>query len=244
MQARIEVLLVEDEVIVRSAIAALLVQQEKLAVVGEVTTAEAVSKAEQLQPDVVLIDLELPDERGAQIIREILAKVPQTRIVIFSAVANAHARATAFVTGASGYVCKTQSISELVQAILDICAKQQATQSATNRARAQATFSSVTGFPSNMLSEAEMRVLVLLAQGLTNRAIGLQLGIKIKTVECHVSRIFNKLQINNRTQAALYLLKDSCLTEEQDSPPAPGLAGKTMTRAVRERPQPAHRLSS
>jgi DNA-binding NarL/FixJ family response regulator len=208
MQEKIRVLLVEDEDIVRDAISALLALQEEIIVVGEATTAaEGVQMARLLHPDVALVDLRLPDKRGTEVIHEILEKEPQIRILVFTAYADERDLAAAYAAGASGYVCKTQSLYELMEAIHAARRGQYAT-SLTGNGTHPPTRPPRTG-PSrgDNLSEAERRVLVLVAQGLTNKEIAAQLGISAKTIECHIGGILSKLRLNNRTQAALYALK-------------------------------------
>jgi DNA-binding NarL/FixJ family response regulator len=208
MQEKIRVLLVEDEGIVRNAISALLDLQAEITVVGEATTAaEAVQLAQRLQPDVALVDLRLPDKRGTEVIYEILEKEPQTRILLFSAFADERELALAFAAGAIGYVCKTQSIDELVQAIHAAQRGQRSTPKTVQGAGPSAPQLRATRWQGELLSEAERRVLALVAQGLTNKEIASQLGLSTKTVECHIGYILGKLRLSNRTQAALYALK-------------------------------------
>jgi two-component system, NarL family, response regulator LiaR len=208
MQEKIRVLLVEDEMIVRDAVSALLALQDEITIVGEATTAaQGVQLAKQLRPDVALVDLRLPDKRGTEVIHEILAKEPQTRILVFTAFANERELALAFAAGASGYVCKTQSIYELVQAIHAARRGQHAASPAINETRSSSCSSCSAHTRGDILSEAERRVLALVAQGLTNKEIATQLGISAKTIECHIGCILSKLRLNNRTQAALYALK-------------------------------------
>jgi NarL family two-component system response regulator LiaR len=199
MQA-IRVLLVEDEIIVRDAICALLALEETIAVVGEAATAaEGVQLAQSLQPDIVLVDLGLPDKRGTEIIGDLLKNAPKSRVILLSASFDEQELALAFAAGVSGYVRKTQSVDELIQMIHGVHNGRkfppQLTSAQTKRHRRGG------------LSHMETRVLALLAQGLTSEHIGQKLGIKSKTVESHVGEIISKLQVRNRTQAALYALK-------------------------------------
>ena len=206
----IRVLLVEDETIVGEAIRALLEMEEGITVIDEAETAnDAVRKAQLLQPDVTLLDLRLPDRSGVEVIQEIVEEDPEARIVVLTAYADDEEVANAFRAGAVGYVLKTQAITELVKAIEDA----HRGQSLLHPTIARKVLHQLNAPPQpppaeSLLSEAELRVLVFVAQGLTNRDISEQLDVSHTTVRTHISRIFHKLRLTNRTQVALYALKE------------------------------------
>jgi NarL family two-component system response regulator LiaR len=206
----IRVLLVEDETIVGEAIRALLEMEDGITVIDEADTAnDAVRKAHLLQPDVTLLDLRLPDRPGVEVIQEIVEEDPEARIVVLTAYADDEEVANAFRAGAVGYVLKTQAITELVQAIEDAHRGQSLLHPTIARKVLQQLNPRPQQPPAeSLLSEAELRVLVFVAQGLTNRDISEQLGVSHTTVRTHISRIFHKLRLTNRTQVALYALKE------------------------------------
>src|SRR5262245_57378777 len=118
MDKKIRLLIVEDETIVREAICALLALEEDIMVIGQASNAEmAVRKARLLKPDVILLDLRLPDKSGIAVIEEIAQTDPATRILVLTAYADDNEVAAAFKAGAVGYLLKTQMINDLVCAI-------------------------------------------------------------------------------------------------------------------------------
>lgn len=216
MQRQIRVLLVEDETIVGEAILALLGMEPWITLVGEAENAEtAVRKVRLLKPDVVLLDLHLPDRSGVEVIEEIMRELPQTRILVLTGSVNENEVYAAFRAGAIGYVLKTQAINELTQAIDYAVRGYSAIHPKVANIMLNKLGQSAAGgrpLADRPLSEAEMRVLVLVAQGLANKEIARQLGVSRMTVHVHVSNILAKLGIENRTQAALYALKKGWVT--------------------------------
>jgi DNA-binding NarL/FixJ family response regulator len=215
MQQKIRLMLVEDEAIVNEAICALLEMEESIAVVGKAATAAtAVQQAHLLKPDVLLLDLHLPDRPGVEVIVELMGDNPALRILILTAYAADDEVVAAFRAGAVGYILKTQAITELVRAI------EQATQGQSVLPPAVAhimlrqlnRLTEPTGRPA--LSGVERRVLVLVAQGLTNKEIARHLELSPMTVHAHVSAILSKLNVTNRTQAALFALKQGWVSLE------------------------------
>jgi DNA-binding NarL/FixJ family response regulator len=208
MQPKIRLMLVEDEAIVGAAICALLEKEEHITIVGRADTAEAaVRKARLLKPDVLLLDLHLPDRSGVEVIEELVPENPAVRVLIFSAYADEREVAAAFRAGAVGYVMKSQAVTDLVQAI------EQVTQGLAAMPRVVTDIilrqinhaSEHTEDPP--LSSVEWRVLVLVAQGFANKDIARHLSLSSHTVNAYVSSILGKLNVMNRTQAALYALR-------------------------------------
>lgn len=210
MSDKIRVLVVEDEAIVAEAICALLDLEPDITVVGKALDGEAaVRKAQLLRPDVVLLDLHLPDKPGATVIAEITAACSETRVVAVTGHADDAEVAATFRAGAVGYVLKTQATTDLVRAIENAhaglsCVPPRIARIMMNTFTAPPLRQVLADQP---LSEAELRVLALVARGYQNKEIARQLGISRPTVHAHVSRILNKLDLGNRTQAAVYAQK-------------------------------------
>jgi DNA-binding NarL/FixJ family response regulator len=207
MPRKIRVLIVEDEVIVAEAICAILDMEPNITVVGKAINGEAgVRKAQLLRPDVVVLDLHLPDKPGAAVIAEIIAQRRDARVVVLTGHADDSEVAATFRTGAVGYVLKTQAATDLVQTIENAhadpsCVPPQIARIMLNTFTAPSLRQLMADQP---LSKAELRILALVARGYRNKEIAHQLGISCSTVHAHVSRILSKLNLENRTQAAIY----------------------------------------
>jgi two-component system, NarL family, response regulator LiaR len=209
MEEQIRVLVVEDEKIVGEAIRALLEDEPGIQVIDEATTGDAaVRKARQLKPDVILVDLLLPDKSGVVVIEEILADDPNARILVLTAYSEDHRVTAAFQAGALGYVLKTQASTELVEAIQTAHRGLSALHpSIATKLVRQLKRPNDPPLEEPLLSEPEERVLIGVARGLSNQEIAEELGLSLSTVRTHVSKILSKLHLENRTQAALYALK-------------------------------------
>jgi DNA-binding NarL/FixJ family response regulator len=205
----IRVMLVDDHALVRSAVRQALTAAD-IEVVGEAGSAEdALLMAPDLQPDVLLLDLNMPGTSGLALLRELAPRLPQTRIVMLTISDDRRDLMDAVRNGAAGYLTKDLSPHALQRAVRGIRSGDLAMSramaaeviqhlaTATNRpARTDAR----TGLPG--ISRREEEVLVLLADGLTDREIAGQLGISPRTVETHVGSLLNKLAVRNRAQAA------------------------------------------
>jgi DNA-binding NarL/FixJ family response regulator len=215
MQSKIRIMLVEDEAIVSEAICALLEMEASITIVGRADTAEvAVRKARLLKPDVLLLDMHLPDRSGVEVITELLRDNLAVRIVLLTAYAADEEVVAAFRAGAVGYVLKTQAITDLVRAIKQATQEQSALPSTVAHIILRQINRAGEPTKRTLLSEAEWRVLALVAQGLANKEIARQLMLSRMTVNAHVSTLMGKLKVTNRTQAALYALKQGWVTLE------------------------------
>ncbi|HMN30059.1 MAG TPA: response regulator transcription factor [Caldilineaceae bacterium] len=218
MNQKIRVLLVEDEGIVAEAIAALLEMEPGISVVGKAVSAEmCLRKAHALRPDVILLDLRLPDRPGVDVISALVADNPTVRIVIVTGYADEEEVATALRAGAVGYVLKTQAHTDLVQAIEHAYQGRSSIPPRIAKIMLQALNPPKPPSAVRHLSEAERRILVYVAQGLENKEIARQLGLSRPTVHAHVSHILNKLELENRTQAALYAVKHGLVSLAQQT---------------------------
>ena len=214
MKERIRVLLAEDHTMIRSAIRALLEAEADIQVIDEaVDGVEAVSKALALHPDVILMDLMMPRKTGVEAITEILVNQPKARILVLTSSSEEKDVLTALKAGATGYLLKTGSIEELVQAIRDVHHGESSLHPAIARQLLRELNRPAALHPGNdQLTERETEVLVSVAHGYANQAIANSLFISERTVRTHVSNILGKLHLANRTQAALYALHEGLIT--------------------------------
>jgi DNA-binding NarL/FixJ family response regulator len=199
---RIRVLIADDHNVVRAGLRAFLDLDSTLEVVGEAANgAEAVRVAHRMRPEVVLMDLIMPELDGIAATEVIHRELPETKVVVLTSMLEDASVGGAVRAGATGYLLKDTRAPELLQAIKAAAAGQvQLSPSAAARLVRE-----VAGPQrAEMLSEREVDVLRLLARGLANKEIARDLGIAEKTVKTHVSNILGKLGVQSRTQAALY----------------------------------------
>ncbi|MCB0872996.1 MAG: response regulator transcription factor [Actinobacteria bacterium] len=204
----IRVLVVDDHAVVRIGLKTLLSNTSGFRVVGEAgNVADAVSQVAQVRPDVVLMDVRLPDGSGVEACRRIKADNPEVRVVMLTSYQDEEAIVGAVMAGASGYLLKQADSDRLTQAIRDA-----AEGESTLDPRAAGTLLSQFRELSAKQAEAELagltdrerRMLALIAEGYTNRAIGEVLHLSEKTVRNHVSQLLRKLGFQRRSQAAAW----------------------------------------
>lgn len=197
MRKPIRLLIVDDHVMIRLGMAALLADEPDIVVVGEASNGtEAVTRFEDLLPDVTVMDGVLPDLHGVEAMRAILAGHPQARIILVSINESAEDIHRAMESGAAGYVSKSQKQDVIVRAIRAVAAGEQFLEpELARRLSARAA--------TNSLSQRELEVLRLIAEGLVNKQIGVELGLSENTVKTHISRIMGKLDVHDRTSLAM-----------------------------------------
>ncbi|MBQ1079693.1 MULTISPECIES: response regulator transcription factor [unclassified Nocardiopsis] len=207
--ATIRVFLVDDHEIVRRGVGALLDDEDGIQVVGEAgTAAQALARVPALEPDVVVLDVRLPDGDGVTVCRDIRSTLPDTRILMLTSYSDDEALYGAVMAGASGYILKQIHGTDLVGAVRTVAEGRslldpESTTRMLERLRAEA----VRKDPLSELTEQERRVLELIGEGLTNREIGTRMYLAEKTVKNYVSRVLAKLGMARRTQAAAYAVR-------------------------------------
>jgi two-component system response regulator DevR len=205
---KLRIVLVDDHEVVRLGLRALLERQPDLIVVGEAETAnEAVRAVESLAPDVVVLDIRLPGRSGVEACAEIKRRRPETKIVMLTSYAEDEVLLDAITAGAEGYVLKQVGSDDLVQALRRVGRGEQLldphlTKQVFAKLRKMREHERAEAFAG--LSEQELRVLALVAEGKTNREIGESLHLSEKTVRNYVSDILAKLGHTSRAQAAAY----------------------------------------
>lgn len=218
----VRVLVVDDHAIVRKGIRALLATEQSIQVVGEAANgSEAVVLAQSLRPDVILMDIVMPEMDGLEAIRRITEQQPEIRILVLTSFAGVDMVLPAIKAGALGYLLKDSGPQELVQAIQQVHRGNSSLHPAIARKLLQEISEpSSSGQDVGSLTEREVTVLKLVAQGFSNRDIANELTVSEATVRTHVSHILAKLDLSSRTQAALYALRRGIvsLNDEGESP--------------------------
>lgn len=207
-RSTISVFIADDSELVRRGVKNVLsaTTTPPIEVVGEAATvAETVANCERLKPNVVLLDIRLPDGDGFDACRRILASSPNTRVVMLTAHSNDKFVFEAVTSGAHGYLMKEIDAAGLVQAVHDVASGRsildpEATTRVLRLLRGEP--SSERGPDLSTLSHQERRVLALVAEGLTNKQAGSRLGLSENTVKNYLVSVFEKLQVKRRAQAA------------------------------------------
>jgi DNA-binding NarL/FixJ family response regulator len=206
MSEAVRILLVDDHTLFRDGLRALFGSLPDIEVVGEAATgAEAISLAEELQPDVVLMDIQMPDLNGVEATRQIVQTSPHIGVIITTMFEDDDSVFAAMRAGARGYVLKGADQEELLRAIRAV-SRGEALFGPVIAAQLTSFFNTagpktVAAFPE--LTQREREVLELLAQGMSNREIADRLVIAVKTVRNHLSNIFSKMQVADRVEAII-----------------------------------------
>jgi NarL family two-component system response regulator LiaR len=202
----IRVLVVDDHGVVREGLRTFLLLQEGIEVVGEAADGvEAVAAAEQLAPDVVLMDLVMPTLDGVEAMRKIRERRPDARVIVLTSFTDDDRLLAAVRAGAAGYLLKTAPPQEVVRAIRAAHAGDAVLDPSAAGRLLQALAGPREPQP---LTPREREVLALLSRGFTNKRIAADLGVSEKTVKTHVGSILSKLGVTDRTQAALYAVRE------------------------------------
>ena len=211
----VRVLIVDDHAVVRAGLKLLVDAEDEFEAVGEAGTAkDAIFEARSVKPDVILLDVVMPDQSGLEIIPQLLHEDPETKVVVLSMQDDPRYVREAFESGASGYVLKEAADAELVAALREVAGggryvhpelgARLVTAEAAERRRAEA----------DPLSEREREVLRLLALGHTNQEIAEKLFISVRTAETHRAHIMQKLLLSSRAELVRYALGEGLLEQE------------------------------
>jgi NarL family two-component system response regulator LiaR len=209
----IRILIVDDHAVVRQGLRMFLALDDELEVVGEAANgAEAIRRAHELGPDVVLMDLLMPVMDGVAATETIRRELPDVEVIALTSVLEDKAVFGAVRAGAIGYLLKDTQADELCRAIKAAAAGQvQLSPQATARLMREVQIPQ----SPEKLTERETEVLRLLARGMSNKEIGAALVIGEKTVKTHVSNVLSKLGVPSRTQAALYAVRIGLVSDRE-----------------------------
>ena len=214
--AVIRVLVVDDHAVVRQGLRTFLELQEDIEVVGEAADGEqALSAVASLEPDVVLMDLVMPRLDGVSAIERLRELAPATRVIVLTSFLDEDKVLPAVRAGAAGYLLKDVQPAELVRAIR-MADRGEALLHPAVAARVlrELAGDGVRAERHDLLTARELEVLALLARGLANKAIAFELGCAEKTVKTHVGNILGKLGLSDRTQAALYAVREGLVSDD------------------------------
>ena len=205
MKKKIRVLIVDDHAVVRRGLRSLFQIEQDIVVAGEAANGiEAVEAAQSLKPDVVIMDLIMPDKGGAEATADILAQNPAIRIIVLTTFGTVDDMAKAIDAGAVGALLKTSDENELISAIRTVAAGEMAISTEVKQLMDENP-------PAPQLTPRQLEVLNSMAQGFTNADIAEQFGIKEFSVREHVAGIMSKLEASNRTEAVAIALRKRLL---------------------------------
>ena len=216
----LQILIVDDHEVVREGLRSLLNRRPGISVVGEAgTVASAVSEARRLQPDVVIMDVRLPDGSGVEACREIRQERPEAKIIMLTSYADEEAVFASILAGAAGYLLKQtrgQALADAIEAVaeggslLDPAVTQKVLQRVRNMGSRR------TDDVLSSLSEQEQKILMLIADGKTNKEIAEEIYLSDKTVKNYVSSILSKLNLRRRAQAAAFIARKGLVRPEEE----------------------------
>ncbi len=206
----VRVMIVDDHDVVREGLRALVQRRSQFALVGEAdSVASAIKEAQRAVPDIIIMDVRLPDGSGIEACREIRALLPETRVLMLTSYADDEAVLASIMAGASGYLLKQTKGQELVRAIERVAGGESlldptVTSHVLERLRSGAT---AKDDELSLLSEQEQRILDLIADGKTNKEIAQEVFLSDKTVKNYVSSILSKLNLRRRSEAAAFIAR-------------------------------------
>lgn len=207
----LRLLVVDDHEVVRQGLVALLDRRDGFQVVAEAgTVADAVDAARRYQPDIVIMDVRLPDGSGIEACRTIRSELPDTRIVMLTSYPDDEAVLSAIVAGASGYLLKQIRARDLVAALETVGRGESLLDPAVTEKvleRVRRIASGTYGDDLSQLTTQEQKILALVAEGKTNKEIAAEVFLSDKTVKNYVSSILSKLNLERRAQAAAFMAK-------------------------------------
>jgi DNA-binding NarL/FixJ family response regulator len=219
---KIRVLLADDHALFRRGLASLLMPQDDLEVVGEASTGdEAIERARELMPDVILMDVRMPGMNGLEATRRLSEEMPYVKIVILTVSEDEEDLFAALKGGAQGYLLKNIDPDDLIACIHQV-QRGEAPLAPAMATKILREFSAAAPRPGPSLTHREREVLELVARGDANKEIARHLQISENTVKNHLRNILEKLHLQNRVQAVMYALREGLITPPEGGAPPPG----------------------
>jgi NarL family two-component system response regulator LiaR len=220
MGEKIRVLVVDDHPVVRRGIRSLMAEEPDITVIGEaVNGRDALEQVEKLQPDVILMDLVMPEMNGVDAIQAITASHPEMRILVMTSFAADDKVFPSIKAGALGYILKDSDPEDLVRMIHQVHRGELSIHpSIARKVIQELNRPAVEPLTPSPLTPREVEILQLLAQGVENKEIARRLFLREATVRTHVSNILGKLQLANRVQATLYALRTGLTNLGEETP--------------------------
>jgi two-component system, NarL family, response regulator DevR len=207
----LRLLVVDDHEVVRQGLVALLDRRDTFQVVAEAgTVAESMEAARRHRPDIVVMDVRLPDGSGVEACRDIRAEMPETRVIMLTSYPDEEAVLSAIVAGASGYLLKQIRARDLVSALEAVGRGESLLDPAVTERVLERVRRMATGQANDelaVLTQQEQKILLLVAEGKTNKEIAAEVFLSDKTVKNYVSSILAKLNLERRAQAAAYMAR-------------------------------------
>jgi two-component system, NarL family, response regulator LiaR len=208
MNRLIKILLVDDHEMVRIGVSAYLKIQPDMEVVGEaVNGIEAVEKALELRPDIILMDMVMPGMNGAEATKAIIDQWPESKIMIVTSFLDDDKVYPALEAGAISYILKTSNAKRIAEAIRETLKGRTVLEPEVTTKMMKRMRGGNQSSPHEQLTERELEVLLHISKGKTNQEIADELFIAVKTVKTHVSNLLSKLEVQDRTQAVIYAFK-------------------------------------
>jgi len=210
----VRVLIVDDHAVVRAGLKLLLDAEDDLEPVGEAGTArDAIFEARSTKPDVVLLDVVMPDQSGLDVLPQLLHERPETKVLVLSMQDDPSYVREAFAAGAHGYVLKEAADEEVVTAVREVASGSNYVHPALGARLIAAEAKERAAADADPLSDREREVLRLLALGHTNQEIAEQLYISVRTAESHRAHIMQKLRLSTRAELVRYALSQGLLAD-------------------------------
>ncbi len=208
MAEQISVLIVDDHAVVREGLRAFLELQDGIAVVGEASDGnEAIEQAARLLPDVILMDLVMPELDGLAAMRTIRAGTPEVRVIVLTSYLDDATLLPALRAGAAGYLLKNAQPQEIARAVRAAHAGEALIDPVVAARMVETLAGEDREEPLDRLTPREREVLILIGRGFPNKLIARELGLSEKTVKAHVGRVLAKLEVTDRTQAAVIAVR-------------------------------------
>lgn len=217
MSEQIRVLLADDHAVVRAGIRQFMDQASDIRVIAEAEDGEmACSLIERYKPDVAVLDIQMPKATGIEVTRWVRANHREVGVLVLTAYDDDPYVMAVLQAGANGYVLKTATPTDIVQAVRDVNEGKSALDpSVAHKLMSQIAAKGSAQPEYESLTERELEVLALAGKGYTNKAIGVQLGISDRTVQGHLAKTYSKLQASSRTEAVMRAVSLNIITVEQ-----------------------------